>query len=388
MTEKDTPDVTPTPDAASTSSAPASDAVADKLAQFGADLDTVAKVKDLGVNSVEDLADLTEKDLTDAGLKVVQARKLLKDVKPAPAAVDTQLVGPASFDALPPVPDDSSWLAMLKTGGVLKVDQSTVVSTIRAALAQRVGLYDVPAKLVKAMEDFADINEEPLDDSFFKIRKQLIRRSYAEVFEAIDGLDGSFVTEARKKALFKRMDEHFWPALWSFNAQLKGWQETWLQGAANPSMMMMVLAGGAGGPLPPGMMQAPDTAGLRDAADAVADAVNKVFAGTGVPVASALAYDATQIRKILEDSRLPSFIGAANRDQMLKTLGVAVPATYPRLEVNLTRFVIAVMEVKNQPAGNEELAYFGSLFMLGNQIDWSQLGGGRGSKYSSLGGEI
>jgi hypothetical protein len=68
-------------------------------------------------------------------------------------------------------------------------------------------------------------------------------------------------------------------------------------------------------------------------------------------------------------------IGAANRDQMLKQLGVAVSATYPRLETNLTRFVLSTLQAKDQPAGNEEYQYFGSLYLLGQQIPWDQLGG-------------
>ena len=149
-----------------------------------------------------------------------------------------------------------------------------------------------------------------------------------------------------------------------------------MQGAGNPALMMsalMAASGGGGMALPPGMMQPPDTGILRDNADAVADAVNRVFAGTGVQIAAALAYDASKIKGTLENLRLPALTGAANRDQMLKQLGVAVSATYPRLETNLTRFVLAVMRAKDQPSGNEELQYFGALFMLGSQIPGTSL---------------
>ena len=152
-----------------------------------------------------------------------------------------------------------------------------------------------------------------------------------------------------------------------------------MQGAANPGLMMaalMSMSGGAAGALPPGLMQPPDTGVLRDTAEALADAVNKVFAGTGVQIAAAMAFDATKIKETLENTRLPALIGAANRDQMLRQLGVAVSATYPRMELNLTRFVLSVMRLKDQPAGNEELQYLGALFMLGSQIPWDQLGGG------------
>ena len=365
--------------------AAAPDEVAAKLISFGATDEIVAKVKELGVETPEDLSALTEDDLVGVGLPVVKARKLLADVTPAPAA-STVAMSSTTLDAvLPSVQDDDSWLKALKTGGVLKVDQSTVTAAIRAALAKRVGLYEVPAKLVAAMEAYADESEEQVDAVFYTLRKQMTRRSYADVFAAIDGLDGSFVTDKRKSALLDRLDSYLWPAITGFNAQLRGWQDSWMQGAANPGVMMMALMGGGASALPPGAMQAPDTAVLRDAADSVNDAINRVFAGTGVQIAAALAYEASEIKRSLEDSRLPALIGVANREQMLKKLRVAVPATYPRLETNLTRYVLGVINLDDQAAGNEELSYLGALFMLGNQIDWSQLGGGHSGGYSSLG---
>jgi hypothetical protein len=334
---------------------------------------------------VDDLAGVTEDDLVNCGMKKLPARKVAAALKPiaAPAAEATapaaaNAVNTVSFDAvLPLVPSDDSWLEALRTGGVLKVEQSTVISAVRAALAHRAGLYTIPDRLVELMEKFADTNEEQVDPEYFKLRKQLTRRSYSEIFAAIDGCDGAYVTEGRKKQLFQRVDERLWPAIIAFYNQLKNWQEAWMAGAANPALMMnafMAMAGGGGSALPPGMMQPPDTGILRDTADAVADAVNKVFAGTGVQIAAALAYDANKIKETLANTRLPALIGAANRDQMLRQLGVAVNATYPRLEQNLTRFVLAIMQVKDQAAGQEELTYFGTLFMLGSQIPFDQLG--------------
>lgn len=375
-------------------SEPVVDPVTTKLQSLGVEQEVINNIKTkLGVVTEEDLASITEADLIDAGMKKIPARKLLVALKPVvasePAAASAVGAAAMTFDSmLPAVPSDASWLEALRTGGVLKVDQSTVISAIRAALAHRAGLFDIPDGLVKLMERFADENEEQVDQEYFKIRKQMTRRSYAEIFEAIDGLDGSYVTEARKKQLFTRIDQYLWPAIFSFYGQLKSWQEAWMQGAANPALMMTALMGamgGVGAGLPPGMMQPPDTGILRDTADALADSINKVFAGTGVQIAAALAYDATRIKETLENSRLPALTGAANRDQMLRQLGVAVSATYPRLEMNLTRFVLATMRVKDQPGGREELQYFSALFMLGSQIPWDQLGGDssiRGSRTS------
>jgi hypothetical protein len=378
---------TPTPDegAPAPQPEPVNDVTA-KLKSLGIDDTIAAKIFDLGVETLDDLSSLTENDLVSAGMKPIPARKAVSALKPRtpePAAVSA-----VSFDdVLPAVPNDDSWLEALRTGGVLKVEQSSVISAIKAALAHKAGLYGLPKKLVDKMEEFADTNEEQVDPEYFKIRNQLTRRSYAEIFAAIEGLDGSYVTDARKKQLFQRIDSYLWPSIIEFNGQLGSWQQAWMQGAANPMLLMSAFVASSGGigAMPPGMMQPPDTGVLRDHADAVADAVNKVFAGMGVVISSALAYEASKIKETLSNPRLPAMIGAANREQMLKQLGAGVSATYPRLELNLTRFVLAIMQVKDQPDGDEGLRYFGTLFMLGSQIPWDQLGGSPNRKLSGIG---
>ncbi len=381
-----------TPEVAAAEFAPAvpptTDEIADKLKEFGATDEIVAKVKDLGVDTVADISELTEADLVGAGLKIVKARKLLDAAKPAPgvASAAPSVVSTAAFDGLlPSVQDDESWIKALKTGGVSKVDTSTVIAAVRAALAKSVGLYEVPAKLVSAMEAFADESEEQVDPVFYVLRKQMTRRNYADIFAAVDGLDGAFVTDKRKAQLLSRLDQFLWPAIVSFDGQLKGWYESYKQVFTGPDALMALVGGLNGGGLAPGIMQAPpDTAVLQDAADTVKDAVNRVFAGTGVQIAAALAYEASEIKKSLEDSRLPALTGSINREQMLKKLGVAVPASYPRLETNLTKYVLAVMGLEDQSSGAEELRYLGALFMLGSQIDWTQFGG-RSATLSRLG---
>jgi len=296
-------------------------------------------------------------------------------------------------DLLPAVPSDTSWLEALKAGGTLKVDQATVISAIKAALADRVGLFDLPQKVSVAMEAFADSSQEQVDPRFFILRKQLTRRSYGEIFAAIDGLDGNFVTDRRKKELMDRIGRHMWPAVLSFHGQLKAWIEAWQQGAANPAMLipaiMQMVGGGSLGAMPPGMMQPPDSGTLRDAADGVNDDMNRIFAGTGVVTTRALAFEASQIKATMEDPSLPALIGAANREQMLRQLGVDVSSNYARLEVNLAKYVMGILNIKAVPGGNEETAYFGALYMLGSQIPWDQLGrmssisGGRGRSRTS-----
>lgn len=288
----------------------------------------------------------------------------------APAANPTS----TALNVLPVVPDDTSFLGMLRLGGVLKVDMNVVLAALKAAIADRLGLYDLPDLLVKEMEKFADQQEEPVSPKFFALRKQLTKRSYAEIFEAVEGLDGTYVTEARKKQLLTRI-EPIWEALQTFHGKLAGWQQNWLGSMAGPGAIAMLIAGGRGGagPAPAGLMAPPDTSGLRSSAEAVINVVNRAFAGAGIPVASALALDAMRIRQTLEEPTLPATIGASNREQMLRTLGVGVSSDIVRTEQTLTRYALGVMKLDSVLPGDDELYYLTALHQLGTSITWDSL---------------
>ena len=361
------------------------DPVSEKLLKMGLTGEQVGSIKTLGVESVDDLSNLVEGDLTTLGIPTIKARKIIAAFKVAPvtaAPVVTAPVATVNFDnVLPSVPDEASWLSSLRAEGVLRIAPSTVTAAIRAALADKFGLYDVTKKVLAAMERYVDETEEQVGAEYWSIRKQLTRKSYGDLFEAIDGLDGSFVTETRKQDLLAKINDAVWPAIIGFNEALASWQESWVQGSNNPGMMMnmmAMMAGGAatGGVLPPGVMSPPDCGVLRDAAESLNNSLNRAFRGTGVQIAAALAYEANQIKAVIENNRIPLMCGVPNREMLLKKLGIAVPPTYPRMEQNLTRFVTSVIGVENVAAGNEELRYFSSLYMLGTQIPWSELGRG------------
>lgn len=329
-------------------------------------------LKDAGLSPDADLKDLL------AGTPLAIANQAISKLREVPVSHTPLAFGGA--DILPEVPSEESWLSSLRAGGQLKVDQPTVISVVRASLAHRVGLFDLPSILADKMEHFAEDNAEPVGEEYFKLRRQITRRDYGEIFAAIDGLDGKFISDKRRNDLLNRVDTIMWPALFDFHSQLKGWVESWQQGAANPAVLFGAITAMAGGgsAMPPGMMEPPDTGTVRDQAEAFNDSLNKVFAGTGIPVARALAFDAKGIKETLENPSLPAMVGAANREQMLRMLGVEVSAAYPRMETNLTKYVLAILQVKDLAAGNEELQFFGSLAMLGSQIPWDTLRERRG----------
>jgi hypothetical protein len=356
----------------------------DSLKQVGFDKAQIEKLEKEGVESADDMGMLSDDEVQKiTGCNVITAKKAVAAFAPAPAENGISPSYDAIQSVLPQLPDESSFLEMLKTGGVLKIDTTNVIAAMRAAIASNIGLYDLPAILIAKMEEFAETQEEPLGEQFFVLQRQLTQRRYGDVLSAL-GVAGNFVSERRKKLTLEKLNSLLWPALASFNNQLKNFVEVWTKGAANPAILLAPLMQQQGSQivLPPGMGQPPDTAVLHDEAEAVINTINKVFAGPGIPVSRALAYEAIQIREVLEDANLPSTVGAVTKDQMLKMLGVNVGADFVRLEQNITRFALAIMKLSKVESGNTELVYINAMFTLGASIPWDKL---RGNSPSSLG---
>ena len=365
----------------------ASQDVIAKLQEYGATPAAIDKiVNEFGVETMDELSSMTADELFSAGMKLVKARTMLNGIqKPATVtggntSAQTDNIG----QSLPDVPSDSAWLDILRTGGVLKVDESSYIAAVRATQADQMGLYDIPDKLVKAMEAYTDETEEQLDARFFKMRNMLTRRNYSEIFQAIEGLDGSFVTAARRKEFLLRVKETFWPALQSSFQALNAWEQALMANYANPAMfasqMNAMMRGGAA----PITFQV-DSSGVRDAGASLADAINRVFRGYGTVIAAALAYEAYLIRQTLEDPSLPKLLGTPNREMMLKKIGSGVSMNYVRQEQNLVKYVIAFLQY-NKQAPDNEIQYLNDLYQVGTQIDWNRLGGSGNSNIQSVTG--
>lgn len=357
-----------------------------RLKELGLTDEQIDALQKEGAANDSDIAKLTVdeiKSITGCGL--VTAKNIVADFAPPPdtSASAAAYGAVASLDVLPAVPTDENWLQALKVGGVLKFNPETVIGTVSAALASKVGLYGLPKVLSEEMEKHATSLDEPVPAEFYSLQRALTERSYAEIFAAIPGASGRYATEPKRRELVSKIETRLWPALTGFHEQLDGWVKSW---QSNPALMMGAMAAlASGGPMPPGMMAPPPTDQLRDAAEGVITAINSIFAGTGTVVAMALAYDAQQIRKVLEEPSLPAQVGAANREQMLKKLGVGVTSDYPRLEANLKRYVLGVIELPNVTAGQTEHAYITALYQLGMAIPWSRLGSG---ELSGIGGRL
>ncbi|MBR0134285.1 hypothetical protein IJM16_03395 [Candidatus Saccharibacteria bacterium] len=374
--------------------APAMDALTEMVEKYGGDDDTLKYLADLGVESVDDLAELEEDDLVTAGLKLVKARKLLSEVKATKTAAEMPVAAApvavpmysADFSILPAAQSDEALLNSLKIGGVLKVEESIWDSALRVFVANRFGLYSVTEKIANAMDEFANQSDEMVNDRYFALRKQITRRDYGEIFSAIPGLEGDYVTKSRREMFMQRIDKELCPAIWSFYKDLDAWNDGVVSAAGNPAFMMSSLAGalsGARTSLTAASM--PPTDVMRDASDALKNAINHTFRGTVAPIAAAMAYDAMEIVKSLNDRSLPAMIGVANREQMLKKLGIGITADYVRMEQNLVRFVLAAIKFSDESPENE-ISYLSALWQLGRQIQWEKLVGGAVGGVKNIGG--
>lgn len=67
------------------------DAVNARLKELGVNDEMIEKIKAMGAESVDDLANLQEKDLTDAGMPVLQARKIIAALAPVKEKVSTEI---------------------------------------------------------------------------------------------------------------------------------------------------------------------------------------------------------------------------------------------------------------------------------------------------------
>lgn len=275
---------------------------------------------------------------------------------------------------LPSIPDDTSFVESLKIGGVLKVGITEIVSAVKAALADRVKFYDLPGLLKNRMEETAETLEEPCSAEYYELRKMVLKRSYSEVLTAL-GIEGSsFITEAGKAGFLKKLESLLWNEVENFHGSVLAWNKSWMDTAGNPGVLAAAMTSAmGGGGIPTGMMQPPDTAHLRDAAEATIMTINKVFAGHGIPLVRALAYEAQKIKEVLENPKLPMMVGAENRERMLKLLGVDVAGDYVRLERNLVQYIVAIMEYPKTAQDQSEVIYLNAMLQLGSSIPWSKL---------------
>ncbi|HCC23099.1 TPA: hypothetical protein DF272_02880 [Candidatus Falkowbacteria bacterium] len=386
---------------------PVVDELIARLNTLGVDPDTISKIKsELGASSLDDLPNLTEEDLLKVGMKALPARKLVLALKPAvPTAVEVgSMMGSSSADLvnlLAPVPESRSMLDGLSLVQIGKIERTVVSNGIRAALASRAGLFDVPAYLLELMNDFVTNRmEEPAPQSYYDLEDEVAKQDNAEVLRLLK-VSGRYTTKERKHEFLGRIGRLWQPAK-TFQEQLQAWYEAYLKVAGSPAAMMAAMTSLAGGgrSVLPVVTSTPDTSPLHDGAQLVIQSINAAFAGRNIPAAMALAFDAERINAFLTSADVIRYTGSVNREELARTLGKRLGSTlvtpdYRRLENVLVQFVLSVYEIDARaPLGTpQELQYIMALYMLGQNIPWDRLfdgvtneGGRASNKLTGIGG--
>lgn len=338
-----------------------------KLTGLGLAEEQVGKLEAEGVKDGAGMALLSGDDVKSiTGCGLVIARQVAAAFAPPPAAAPApQMI---SLDVLPKVPDDEAWMASFQSGGNLRFETNTVVGAVSAAMADKVGLFEVTDKIVAKMEAQAKRLDEPVPEQYYEIEQMLLERRYAEQLKVLGGARKRHASEAKKKELLKRIEIEFWPEVLAFHGVLKAWYEMYQNDPSRLTNALSQVLGSAG----LGVAEVP-TDHIRSAAEGLIDAINRIFSGTGLPAMVALAYDAQQIRKAIEIPGLPALVGAASKEIMLKDLGVAVSGDYRRQEELLRTYVLSAVEFPKQSAGMD-ISYLVAMMRIGAGIQWDKLG--------------
>ncbi|MEK7545861.1 MAG: hypothetical protein AAB554_02170 [Patescibacteria group bacterium] len=331
-----------------------------------------------GFTDIASCATVKEDEWVGYGMKKGAARKLLHELAAAVTPTASSAAVTMAASLLPQVPTDESFLSNLVSGGVLKPSENDVLAAIRALNADRYGIFDIDDKILEAIATRAEEMEEPWPDLYYDVQKKLAVKAHAEVLRAL-GVSSKVVSQAEVKKFLGRTNE-IWSQLAGFYETVDGYVTNWQTQMGPQAMMAMMGAlagGGAVGPSP-FAVEAPDPTPLVDQARGIIDRVNKMFAGPGIPVARALAADAQQLSDVLKKPELINAIGAANRDEMLKKLGIGVGADASRTETSVLQFALCVLKLST--IETSQLPRFVlAMRQVGSTIPWSTLTTGRGN---------
>lgn len=328
----------------------------------------VEAADDSGADVLMDAEALASTDFTAAfpeaakgtlslAVKEIRAKAPKVEAPAAPTPAVTPVVATATIGTafvIPDVPEGSDFLTALSTSKTLTVDLVSIRSALEALFADRRALSEIPEKLAHAMEKHADTIEEPVGDAFLEVLRFVKERRYAEI-----NVDSKLVTKERKKVVLDRLRD-LPRAVLQFHSVLTGWNEQLKSNrSSNP---FGVLQGGAAAMYPPADE-------VIAAAEGVVGCLRKAFGGYGVMVSRAMAYEGLKIKETLERLELPALMGAANRELMLKQLGIDLTNADVRAERNVARYVIFVATTVNTALpGGQEGPVLESLYNLGQTI--------------------
>lgn len=256
-----------------------------------------------------------------------------------------------SASVLPRLPaTDDGFLSDLTTGGKLnKIRREDVAAAMRVYLAEKAGIYGARQKIRSLVEQFSERQDAPADDVVYEVIADIERENYGDALKAF-GVKSDVVTKTRRADFVARIEQNLIPALYAFNEAMNGWVNAWNNQTANPAAIMGMLgaAFSGGGAAALQGIQTPDVSPLRSASSALTDAANKTFRGLYVvAVGAAMATDAVNILKKINDPRVLQATGLASRDDLIRALDISVTDQMKRAERELADYVYGALYLEN-----------------------------------------
>jgi hypothetical protein len=341
------------------------------LQSLGVEASMIQKIKDdLGAATVSDLGVLTVDMLKGIGMKPVPAAALVKKLnpevqmeKPATTTIGVGLRTPPSMPIVrlqEPPNSVAGWLTSLCEIQPQIIQPLTVVTGVRAALADIYGFFQLSRSMKRLLREASDRDGITVPDMFFDLENLNLARRYGTLVAWMQGKRSACTIEERNRFL-NRMHEKFWDAIDIFYRELDSWRQARRESLDVGEQLASAMSGD---------VQIFDTTQVRTAALAFGDLINHTFAGTGVYSATALQLDRDRLQEILNqlDHRL---FGMSSRQQLLDTLGCAVPADMVAAENTVCKFVWNAMVSKEfADGGVGEQRFLLELAALGTSRPW------------------
>lgn len=330
-----------------------------------------------------------------AGLKVPTAlvNKAIRGIRNAPAPAPAAAPAPAPAAMAPTVraaevmlvsaPGDDDLLKALKLGGRPEFEPVNVAAVVRAAVARRNGVFDLPERLVDAIRNESRKQRKPNPPILIQVRRELAKRSnvaaiFADLFPE-EGKGGSaYVSEKDKTETLKALDG-IWPALIAFQGRLRAFRMEAMTAAMTAGMATQ-MSGGFGFSamgLDPSMLMGVnlDTSSYVDDVEGIIDALNGVFMDQGLYASRVLAEEGARLTGILKMDGLVSAVGCTNYEDMLRELRIGVTADVIRGQTDLATWLINVVTLQEKDSASLPGVLL-ALCMLGDRIPWEKLSAG------------
>lgn len=363
------------------------DPVTARLTELGVDSKYFAKIKSLGIETVTDLVFLSEADLVadPDKMPVIQARKLIKAVVPvatsavtAPVSASPRntMVAASNVRLAEPPASTAGWLSDLCAIKPQIIAPITVVTGVKAAMADAWGYFQLPRRMMRMLRRAADDIGEGVPDLYFELQNLTAARRYGALVAWMQGR-GAACTVGERNRFLTKVQTKLWDAIDAFYMEL----ETWRKGRRESQDPSEAMANAFAGEL-----QIYDATPVRTAVLALGSNINFTFSGTGVYAATALALDREKLQEVLKtlDFRL---FGVQSREKLLADLECAVPPEMLAAEATIGKFLWNAMALKDMAAGGyDEQKFLIELASIGTSRPWNAVKTAMGKRKPTNGG--